>query len=47
MDNLNNECEWYNSTCVLKTCFTAPAFTTETECNNYFKGCTTKIFGGC
>ncbi|CAD8061871.1 unnamed protein product [Paramecium primaurelia] len=47
MDDQFNECEWFNEECVIKTCYTAPEYTTEQECNLYKEGCTTKLFGGC
>ncbi|CAD8212293.1 unnamed protein product [Paramecium octaurelia] len=46
-----NECQWFDYPdyqCVQKTCSTAPVeFKTHIECQNYLKGCTNKIEGGC
>ncbi|CAD8046542.1 unnamed protein product [Paramecium primaurelia] len=46
-----NECQWFDYPiyeCVQKTCETAPIeLITHIECQNYLKGCTNKIEGGC
>ncbi|CAD8167875.1 unnamed protein product [Paramecium pentaurelia] len=51
-DDQQQKCQWISasSTCVSRTCATAPATTdydTEDECKAYKEGCTTKRGGGC
>ncbi|CAK86123.1 unnamed protein product (macronuclear) [Paramecium tetraurelia] len=49
-DIFGNYCQWneISKTCTLRNCTTAPtSLTTETQCQQYYDGCTTKLGGGC
>ncbi|CAD8087535.1 unnamed protein product [Paramecium sonneborni] len=49
-DMFGNFCQWnqISKTCSLRNCSTAPtSLTTETQCQQYYDGCTTKQGGGC
>ncbi|KAM3142502.1 hypothetical protein pb186bvf_005404 [Paramecium bursaria] len=45
---MNKSCIWNNNKCSERMCSNAPStLLTETDCNNYLKGCTTVKGGGC